>query len=136
MQTAMCKLQYANCNILLEYANCHISLRFNSTFGFRFRFKFKQTAICRLQCGNCNMRTVICKLKKYRQPEKWRWPQKWGKSEKLKTSSEMKMTSMMKDVQYSVILFLLLPFHILDAVQYSICHKPHLAITTRQLSFS
>ena len=38
MQTAMCKLQYANCNILLEYANCNISLRFNSTFGFRFIF--------------------------------------------------------------------------------------------------
>ena len=39
MQTAMCKLQYdAHCNILLEYANCNISLRFNSTFGFRFIF--------------------------------------------------------------------------------------------------
>ena len=67
MQTADCNVQtqYANCNILLEYANCNISLRFNSTFGFRFRFKFKQTAICRLQCANWNMQTVICKLKKY-----------------------------------------------------------------------
>merc|ERR1711978_683327 len=68
-QTLICRLPYANCNILLQYANCNMQTAIcklqyaNCNMQTVIYYCNMQTAICKLQYANCHMQTAICKLK-------------------------------------------------------------------------